>query len=482
MHVHVVAVSGTGMGSLAVLLSALGHEVSGSDLRFDPPMGQVLRDANIRLYRGFDSAHLSPTPDLVVVGNVCRKDNPEAVAAFERGLRVTHIAGALRELVLDGTSPLVVTGTHGKTTTTALTAFLLDSVGKRPGFLVGGVPVDFGQSARPAALTEPPLPLAGALRRRTPFVLEGDEYDTAYFEKTPKFLHYGAEVAIVTSIEHDHVDIYPSFDAYQDAFARFVASIPESGLIVAHAADPNVVEVVTRYARAPVTYFGIADELTTVAAHWTAAPLPGGPEGTSFDLFAGGVAAGRFHLSMSGRHNLRNALAALAAAIEGYGVPSHSLRPALAKFGGVMRRQQLLGEPGGIFVIDDFAHHPTAVHQTLLALRQRYPGGALRAVFEPRSATACRRLHQEQYARAFDAADAVYLAPLGRVLDLDQALDLDRLAADLRAKGQIAVAYPSIEAIVSALGAEAQRGDCIALLSNGTFGGIHETLLAALAD
>src|SRR5688572_13543998 len=239
MRIHVIAVAGTGMGALAGLLKELGHEVSGSDTSFDPPMGPALEAWGIRLLHGFDPRHLDHEPDLVVVGNVCRPNNPEAVAAFERGLETTHIAGALSRFALAGTSPLVIAGTHGKTTTTALAAHVLDRAGFAPGFLVGGIPKGFERSFRAAPrerrLSTEPRPM-----RRAPFVIEGDEYDTAYFEKSAKFLHYMPEVAVLTSIEHDHVDIYPTETAYLEAFRRFVALVPEDGLIVANAADARV--------------------------------------------------------------------------------------------------------------------------------------------------------------------------------------------------------------------------------------------------
>jgi UDP-N-acetylmuramate: L-alanyl-gamma-D-glutamyl-meso-diaminopimelate ligase len=424
---------------------------------------------------------LDPAPDLVVVGNVCRRDNVEACAAFERGLRVMHIASALQELVLDGTSPLVVAGTHGKTTTTALAAYLLDRTGFEPGFLIGGLPVDFERSARPASkhrrLRGPNEP-----QRRTPFVIEGDEYDTAFFEKTAKFLHYRAEVAILTSIEQDHVDIYPTYESYRHAFEQFVAELPESGLIVAYAGDPEVVDVVTKHARAAVRYYGLVDEPHhDVPVHWLGAPIPSHGATNDFELFTGGVRVGRFSTRLPGRHNLRNTLAALAASCEGFGAPLERLREALAGFQGVARRQQELGAPRGIFVVDDFAHHPTAVRETLAALRQRYPSSKLWAVFEPRSATACRRLHQAAYASAFESADAVLIAPLGRQnLALEERLDVERLVTDLRNRGQQAEAPSSLEGIVDQLVMRTKPGDCIALLSNGRFGGIHEQLLRRL--
>jgi UDP-N-acetylmuramate: L-alanyl-gamma-D-glutamyl-meso-diaminopimelate ligase len=490
MHVHVVAVAGTGMGSLAGLLKELGHVVSGSDVAFDPPMGPALEQWGIRCLRGFDARHLEPPPDLVVVGNVCRKDNVEVVAALERGLRVTHIAGALREFVLAGTSPLVVAGTHGKTTTSAIAAWLLEAAGFSPGFLIGGIPNNFGRSFRSARGPLRRLVLTGRGRepgsgsaRAVPFVLEGDEYDTAFFEKTAKFLHYGAEVAIVANIEHDHIDIYPTADAYIEAFRRFVASVPEQGLIVAYAADPLVVAVVREAARAPVSWYALAGEDTGgLAPHWLAAPASSDARAQSFDLFAGGVACGRFALAVLGRHNLKNALGALAAAAEGFSAPLSSLGPALARFAGVRRRQELLGEPGGIALYDDFAHHPTAVRETLLALRLRHPRARLFAIFEPRSATACRNLHQAEYAECFDRADEVLLAPLGRAgLPADERLDIERLAGDLRARGRAAAAYSSAEAIRARIVEGARPGDVVAILSNGAFGGIHENLLEDLA-
>ncbi len=484
MHVHVVAVAGTGMGALAGLLRELGHEVSGSDVAFDPPMGPALAGWGVRCVPGFRAENLLPAPDLVVVGNVCRKDNVEARAAIDGGLRTTHIAGALREFALAGTSPLVVAGTHGKTTTTALAAWLLDATGREPGFLIGGIPKGLGKSFR-AARPRRALPIGTghAVARRTAFVIEGDEYDTAFFEKTAKFLHYGAEVAIVTSIEHDHVDIYPTLESYVEAFRRFVAGVPEHGLVVAHAGDPLVVEVVSKAARAPVAWYAVGGEpRADVPPHWLAEPAATDASGTSFDLYAGGVMAGRFAVPLPGRHNVRNAVAALAACAQGHGVPLHELAPALARFAGVKRRQDLIGEPRGIRIYDDFAHHPTAVKETLAALRSRHPGARLWAVFEPRSATACRAMHQAEYAAAFGAADRILLAPLGRSNLLpSEALDLGRLARTLSETGKPALACASVDDIIGQLVAEAQPGDVIALLSNGAFGGIHARLLEALS-
>jgi len=488
MHVHFIAVAGTGMGALAGLFKAAGHDVSGSDVAFYPPMGPALERWGIRLMTGFDPAHLDPRPDLVVIGNVCRPWNPEAKAARDGGLRTTTMAHALAEHVLEGTSPLVVAGTHGKTTTSALCAFLLHETGRDPGFLIGGIPKNFDTSFRlPGARgAGPRLPLAGeaapSALRRTPFVVEGDEYDTAFFEKTPKFWHYRPEVAIVTSIEHDHVDIYPDEASYHAAFRGFVERVPERGLIVAAANDRAVVEIVSASARAEVAWFALeGDDTHGMPPHWLAAPATADASGQTFDLYAGGVYAGRVGMRIPGHHNVRNAIAAIAAASQGYGAPLDAVTGALARFDGVRRRQDLLFEARGVRVYDDFAHHPTAVDETLRALRARHAEGTLWAVFEPRSATACRALHQEPYARAFGAAGRVIFAPLGR-LDIAEGerLDLARLVRDLEAAGKRAEAAPSVDAIVATIAAGARPGDTVALLSNGAFGGIYDKLREAL--
>jgi UDP-N-acetylmuramate: L-alanyl-gamma-D-glutamyl-meso-diaminopimelate ligase len=491
MHVHLVGVAGTGMGALAGLFKALGHDVSGSDVNFDPPMGPALERWGIRLKQGFSADHLQDRPDLVVVGNVCRPDNPEARAAVDGGFRYTDIAHALADLALRDTSPLVVAGTHGKTTTTAMCAWVLYDTGFNPGFLIGGLPKNFDESFRVPGQARKHLPVAGdggdarqGMDRRTPFVVEGDEYDTAFFEKTPKFWHYLPEVAILTSIEHDHVDIYPSMDRYLEAFAGFVSRIPEGGLLVAAAADGHVVDVVKAHAKCEVAWFALqGDDTHGQCPHWLGAMAPCDASGQSFDLFAGGVASGRFTMKLPGAHNVRNAVATIAALCQGFGVPMQHVRASLPGFDSVRRRQDLLGTPKGVFVYDDFAHHPTAVEETLRALRSRHRQGKLFAVFEPRSATACRAMHQQAYAGAFGAADQVILAPLGRSnIASSERLDLARLVADLIAHGKPALAAANIDEIVSRLVQEARPGDTVALLSNGAFGGIHTRLIEALAQ
>jgi UDP-N-acetylmuramate: L-alanyl-gamma-D-glutamyl-meso-diaminopimelate ligase len=486
MHVHFIAVAGTGMGSVAGLFRAAGHRVTGSDVAFYPPMGPALMRYGIETQEGFDPAHLDPAPDLVVVGNVCRKDNPEARAAIDGGLRVTTMCHALSDHILAGTSPLVVAGTHGKTTTTSLAAWLLSAAGKEPGFLIGGLPKNFATSFQlPAGHGTKRLPLlrphGETITRKVPFVIEGDEYDTAFFEKTPKFWHYQPEVAIVTSIEHDHVDIYPDAASYLDAFRGFVERVPPHGLIVAYAGDARVVELVRASARAEVAWYALdGDELHGQPPHWLAAPAGQDASGQAFELFLGGCFGGRGALGSSGRHNLANAVAALAASCQGFGVPVVGALQALARFEGVARRQELRGEPRGVRLYDDFAHHPTAVRETLAGLRARHPSGKLFAVYEPRSATACRALHQQAYTEAFDSADCVVLAPLGRSIVTSEALDLGKLERELAHRGVEALTPSSIDAIVAELCARAASGDTIVLLSNGAFGGIADKLLSSL--
>jgi UDP-N-acetylmuramate: L-alanyl-gamma-D-glutamyl-meso-diaminopimelate ligase len=357
---------------------------------------------------------------------------------------------------------------------------LLDRTGFDPGFLVGGLPRNFPRSFRAPGKAR--LPVAGRPARRTPFVIEGDEYDTAFFEKTPKFWHYRPEVAVLTSIEHDHIDIYPTLAGYLAAFRKFVSLVPEHGLIIANGADPLVREVVAG-ARAEVAYFALQGEDTGGAApHWLAAPVTADASGQSFDLFAGGVFCGRLALAVPGRHNLKNALAALGAVAQGYGARLADLGPALASFQGVRRRQELVDVPRGISVYDDFAHHPTAVRETLAALRSRHEAGRMIAVFEPRSATACRKLHQADYPEAFAAADVVLLAPLGRTnLPKEETLDLDVLVEQLKSRGKQAERVPDLDAIVERVGELARSGDVVALLSNGAFGGMTRRVVARLA-
>ena len=485
MHVHLIAVAGTGMSAVAGLFKQLGHDVSGSDVRFDPPMGPALQRWGIRRMQGFDPKNLTPRPDLVIVGNVCRSTNVEARAAIDNGLAYTDMAHAVADNVLVNTTPVVVTGTHGKTTTTCLCAWLLDQAGYAPGFLVGGLPRNFEHSFRvpPSRLAqshEPHEPHEP--KRLPPFVIEGDEYDTAFFEKTPKMWHYRPHIAVVTSIEHDHVDIYPDVASYVDAFRQFLAKVPHDGLIVARAADPIVRELVRARSHGEVVWYAVqGEDVGDIVPDFVARVSHVDSEQQTFSLSVKGQPQGEFLLPLSGVHNVGNAIAAIAVAVCGFGAALPQLRQSLRAFLGVHRRQELLATARGIRVYDDFAHHPTAVQHTLHGLRLRHPEGSLFAVFEPRSATACRRMHQHAYAQAFDDATHVIIAPVARDnIDASERLDVSQLVHDLRQQGKWAQCPSNSDDILEELTRLAKPGDTVALLSNGAFGGIHRRLVERL--
>ena len=470
MHVHLIGVCGTGMGALAGLLREAGHRVTGSDLAFDPPIGPALEAWGVETMPGYLAENVASKPDLVVVGNVCRRDNVEARAAIDGGLRYDSFPGTLERLFLKDRPGFVVAGTHGKTTTTSLLAHLLFEAGADPDLLVGGLPGNFPHSFRASAAD-------------APFVIEGDEYDSAFFEKKPKFWRYNPSRVILTSIEHDHVDIYPDEASYLDAFRGLIERIPEDGLLVAFAGDPHVREL-SHEARCPVTYYAVeGDDTGDVTPTWLGAPGPASGGLLPLDLYGAGSFLGRVHSPLSGRHNLRNVLAALALASEGAGASLDTSMHAVSSFVGVRRRQELLGEIGGVRVYDDFAHHPTAVRETLAGLKTRHPEGRLIAAFEPRSATASRRMHQELYPEAFRAADLALLAPVGRKEIAEQErLDVTHIARDIVALGRRAEAPATVDALVDRMVSEARAGDTLVLMSNGTFDGAYAGVIAGLTD
>jgi UDP-N-acetylmuramate: L-alanyl-gamma-D-glutamyl-meso-diaminopimelate ligase len=466
MHVHLIGVAGTGMGALAGMLKRLGHRVTGSDTAFYPPMGDALARWGVETRKGWEPANLEPAPDLVIVGNVCRPDNVEARRAIDSRMRYMSFPQAIEELVIGDRKSLVVAGTHGKTTTTALVAHLL--AGMDPGFLIGGIPKNFDESFRFGAAD-------------APFVIEGDEYDTAFFEKKPKFWRYKPYGAIVTSIEHDHVDIYRDLESYRAAFRGFVERLPADGVLVAFAGDPEV-RALARASAARVVYYALdGDDTGGVEPIYRAAPVAPQSGMQPFDLFGSGSFLGRWGSPLMGVHNLRNAIAAVALAVETMNAPTDALARALGTFRGVKRRQELLAEVDGVRVYDDFAHHPTAVRETLRAFAGHHPGSRLLAIYEPRSATASRKTHEAEYASAFEAADWTLLAPVGRKeIAEGERLDVGAIAERIRSSGKRADAAPSTEAIVEAVRSEAKPGDVIAIMSNGAFDAIHDRIIAAL--
>jgi len=461
-RIHLVGIAGTGMGSFAGLLQAAGHRVTGSDENVYPPMSGLLAGWGIEVMTPYRPENLDRArPDLVVIGNVVRRTNPEAAAVRERGLPQVSFPQALGDLFLAGRHSCVVAGTHGKTTATAMLAAVLFRAGRDPSFLVGGVLRDFGSSFR--------------LGRGPHFAVEGDEYDTAYFDKGPKFLHYRPRTAVLTSCELDHADIYRDEAHYQAAFERFVELIPADGFLAACAGWESVARIAAR-AGCPVETYSVR-----VPADWEAGGLDLGPDGARFELRRRGRSLGPIHLPAGGAHNAENALG-VAAAASALGLSPEEIAAGLASFRGVKRRQEVRGTAGGVTVIDDFAHHPTATARTLEAIASRWPGSRILACFEPRSNTSRRSLHQEAYASAFPGAARVWLlrpAPHDQVPEAER-LDPDRLARDLTARGTPAGACASVEEMVEGVAAEARPGDVVLAMSNGAFGGIWEKLLARL--
>lgn len=455
------------MASLAGLLKEQGHEVSGSDQDVYPPMSTQLEALGIAVRSPYAEANVPADADLVVIGNALSRGNPEVEVVLDRKQAFTSLPSLLAERFLRGRTSLVVAGTHGKTTTTSLLAFLLERAGLDPSFLIGGVPLDFAASYR--------------LGRGPHFVIEGDEYDCAFFDKRPKFVHYLPEVAVIGNVEYDHADIYPDLGSVQTSFVRLMEMVPRHGLIVAGIESTALAEILPR-ARSRVWTFAIEAE-----ADWRAVELEDGETGASFRLFRGGRDEGRFALRLNGRHNVRNALAALAAASEA-GVKLETARVSLPQFRGVKRRLELVGRARGVAVYDDFAHHPTAVRETLLALRDRERsaiarGGRLIAVFEPRSYTSRTRIFQADFAAAFALADAVVIAAAhlpGKVPEA-QRISEQELAGAVAARGPDARFLPSVEAVIGYLVADCREDDVVAMLSNGGFGGIHGRLLTGLS-
>jgi len=463
LHLHLIAIGGTGMAPLACLLQAEGHRVTGSDGPLYPPMSSLLEQAGIVPWIGFDPAHLAPSPDLVVVGNAVRRDNPEAVEAERRGLECLSMPAALARFFLADRAPLVVAGTHGKTTTTAMAAWVYSACGRDPGFLVGGVPIDLGASFH-----------RGTGRR---FVIEGDEYNAAYFDRGAKFLHYRPQTLILTSVEHDHVDLYPTPAALAEAYARLIALLPADGRLIA-CGDTAEVRGLAAGAPCPVVFYGEREGNDFRLLGAPRAEL----DGLRVDIAEPDGGGRTFPLGVWGVHNATNALAVWAAARLD-GLEPAALASAFAGFHGVKRRQELVGASGGIAVVDDFAHHPTAVEKTLEALAERFPGRRLVACFEPRSLTAGRAFFRDAYRRAFARADRVYFAPLFHRdrLHADDRLDLERLAAELTASGVPTRATASIDDLAAATIAEARAGDVVVTMSSGSFSGLPHRLARALA-
>ncbi|HMG21901.1 MAG TPA: GNAT family N-acetyltransferase [Kofleriaceae bacterium] len=475
MKVHLIGIGGTGMGAVAGLLAQAGHDVRGSDAAVYPPMSDQLAELGVPVMMPYGADNLAWQPDLVVVGNVHGKDHVEVLAAQALGIALTSFPAVIGERLLDGKHAIVIAGTHGKTTTTSLVGHILTEAGFDPSLLVGGVPVTLGRGYR-----------AG---RGAEFVLEGDEYDTAFFDKGPKFLHYRPETVVLTSVELDHVDIFPSFDAVRDVFRKLVAAIPPTGLLVV-CADCAEAMAAARHATCRVEPYAVIDhgnEPPPEVVWWAQHAEVGKSGRVAFDVFH--RAAGRservehFESLLVGRHNVANCVAAIAVVRE-RGVPVADVQRGMASFAGVRRRQELRGIAGGVTVIDDYAHHPTAVRETLKALRRRYPKRRLIAVYEPRSATSRRKTFQAEFAEAFAHADEVVVGRLfdpSKIPDADR-FDPERLALDLHRSGTKAAYVPDVDTIVKQLAESAAPGDVVCVLSSGSFDGLHDRLLDEIGD
>ena len=464
-RIHLVGVAGTGMGSFAGMLKTAGYEVTGSDENVYPPMSDMLAAWGVRVMTPYAPANLDAArPDLVIIGNVIRRVNPEATAVRERGIPQMSFPAAFGSLVLAEKHSVVVAGTHGKTTTSALMAHVLVDAGTDPSFLVGGVTLNANSNFRNGG---------------GPFVVvEGDEYDTAYFDKGPKFLHYRAKTAILTSVEFDHADIYRDMAHYESAYEKFAATLPEDGFLAVAASYPNAVRIAQKASRAYVATYAVHGD-----ADYGAEKLSFGPEGARFVVREPRGRTGEFLLPMSGHHNVENALGVYAAA-RALGLKADDIRAGFASFAGVKRRQEIRGTVNDVLVIDDFAHHPTAVRETIVAIRQRYPDRRLWAVFEPRSNTSRRNIHQGEYAAAFDGAALASIRvpePHDKV-PIDEQLDIGKVVDALRAKGIDADASPDVDVIVRQVVSRARPGDVILVMSNGSFGGLIPAVLEGLRE
>jgi UDP-N-acetylmuramate: L-alanyl-gamma-D-glutamyl-meso-diaminopimelate ligase len=449
------------MASLAGMLQAKGCAVEGSDSDVYPPMSDFLERLGIPVYKGYRKEHvIASAPDIVVIGNALSRGNPEVEYTLDSGIRYASMAETVKELFIRGKNSIVVCGTHGKTTTTAMAAWVLEQAGRNPSFLVGGIAENFGRSFQVANGAD--------------FVIEGDEYDTAFFDKGPKFLHYLPRVVMLKNIEFDHADIYSDLESLKVAFRRLINIVPGSGLIVAGVDSPVVRELI------PAAFSRVAT-VGIESGDWRARNIVQADEGMRFEVWSGDTSVGSFAIPMLGTFNVRNALDVIVTAKE-LGLSNDAIQAGLTSFKSVKRRLELKGEANRIRVYDDFAHHPTAVAETLNAVRQRYPSDRIWAIFEPRSQTCRRRIFENDFIKAFDQANQIVIARVfgaSRLLPEDQ-LSPDRLVEGIRGRGRLARTFDSTAEIVEYVASHAAPGDHIVVMSNGGFDGIHGKLLSAL--
>jgi UDP-N-acetylmuramate: L-alanyl-gamma-D-glutamyl-meso-diaminopimelate ligase len=466
LKIHISGVCGTATASLAGLLIAKGHQVTGSDQDVYPPMSEELARMGVAVKTPYAERNVPDDAELVVIGNALSRGNPEVEAVLDAKRRYTSQAALLADEFLRERVSIVVAGTHGKTTTTSMLTHVLRHAGLDPSFLIGGVSLDLGSSY--------------GLGSGRHFVVEGDEYDTAFFDKRPKFVHYLPDIAIIGNLEFDHADIYPDLAAVQLAFSRLMTVVPRRGLLIAGIESPALDEILSR-SKSRVATFGLGDD---GSAQWQARNLAFSSKGSEFDVVRAGESLGRIAMGASGKHNVRNALAATIAAIEA-GVPFEKVSAALLAFRGVKRRLELRGEVRGVSVYDDFAHHPTAVRETVAALRSRLdPSERVVVVFEPRSYTSRTRVFERDFAIAFATADEVVISAAhlpGKVPEAER-ISEETMVASINREGGKARFIPTVEEIVTELASGLRPRDHVLVLSNGGFGGIHQRLLVALGS
>ena len=458
---YLVGICGTAMASLAGMLKAKGYIVSGSDSDVYPPMSTYLDELGIRVYNGYKSENVrEANPDIVVIGNAVSRGNPEVEHVLDSGIRYQSMAETVKELFIRGKNSIVVSGTHGKTTTTAMLAWMLEVARRKPSFLVGGIAENFGGSFQ--------------IGKGPEFVIEGDEYDTAFFDKGPKFLHYLPNILLLKNIEYDHADIYPDIESLKIAFRRVINIVPRSGLIIAGVDSPIVRELI------PAAFSRVA-EVGIQQGDWRAREIAPANEGMGFQVFHREVHVGDFTIPMLGAFNVQNALGVIVAGKE-LGIENGRIQKGLSSFKSVKRRLELRGEVERIRVYDDFAHHPTAVLETLRAIRERYPTDRIWAVFEPRSQTCRRKVFEQEFIKSFDPADTVVVARVfgsGKLTE-DEQLSPDAVVEGVRSRGKIAETFDTADEIVDYISRNATPGDQIVVMSNGGFDGIHRKLLEKL--
>jgi UDP-N-acetylmuramate: L-alanyl-gamma-D-glutamyl-meso-diaminopimelate ligase len=454
--VHFVGIGGTGMAAAAAAMREKGFAVTGSDQNVYEPMASFLAGKKIAVMNGYDEKNLAHKPDLVVIGNAISRGNPEAEFVLDHKLRYCSLPELLKEFFIRGKRSIVVTGTHGKTTTTSLLAWVFEHNGLNPGFFIGGIPNNLGQGAR---FTDSEW-----------FIIEGDEYDTAFFDKRSKFVHYLPEIAIINNLEFDHADIFENLDTIKKSFSHFIRLIPRNGLLLGNGDETNLSSLLN-VTHCPVKKFGLGENNSVQAFN-----LHFGPTATEFE-----IPSFKFHLNLIGELNVRNALAVIAVA-KHCGLSNKPIQSAFDTFKGIKRRMEIRGIAGGVTVMDDFGHHPTAIRETLRALRIKYPREKIWAIFEPRSNTTRRRVFQEELASSFADADAVVISAVARLEQLaaDERLNPEKLMQDLNAAKKNAAYLPDADSIVAHVSKNVQGGDVVCVFSNGSFGGIHGKLLEQL--